>query len=338
VLAPTAVFALFGYFTSAPSHGGGFGLFSSDLLAFVNPHGASWIVPTLRVQIGQWEGNAYLGLGGIALALVAGALAAGRWRPCRRRLGVLAPVVIACALMASFSLSNVVRAGGHKVIGLGHFYRLLGGLVGPFRSSGRFIWPFYYLAVAASVIALLKLARNRPRLATFALAAAVGLQLVDLAPRALAREFEPRPWRPRSPTWLLARGRYDHLALVPPQVVGIWGPCRGMVYGDDDHWIPLAYEAYALGMTVNSGYVARGAGEIIGPPCVALEKEIDSGILRERTLYVAHATKLAAFERAGARCGRLDGYDVCVRPTPGDPFAEALAGRNAVSRWPEKAP
>jgi hypothetical protein len=108
------------------------------------------------------------------------------------------------------------------------------------------------------------------------------------------------------------------------------------VYGDDDHWIPLAYEAYALGMTVNSGYVARGAGEIIGPPCVALEKEIEAGVLRERTLYVAHPSKLAALERAGARCGRLDGFEVCVRPLPEDPFAEALAGGDATSSWPEK--
>ena len=97
-------------------------------------------------------------------------------------------------------------------------------------------------------------------------------------------------------------------------MIGLAGPCRGLVYGDAQPWAPLAYQAYTLGMTVNSGYVARGAGERIGPPCEELMGEVEAGQVRPGTIYVAHASALPPLLRAGARCGRLDGFDVCVAP------------------------
>lgn len=324
VVGPAAAFALLGYFTSAPSHGSGFGLFSTDLVAFASSFGASALLPPLPAHDGQWEGNAYLGAGGLALLAAALALAAARWRPSRRRLAALAPLGVACAALFVYALSSRIRFAGHEVLDLRRAYRPIAGALGPFRSSGRFAWPLYYLALAAAVALPLVVLRGRPRLATALLAAALALQLADLAPRAAGSLFRSRGWRPADPRWELARGAYRHLALVPAQVIGVGGACRGLLYHDDDRWAPLAYEAYELRLTVNSGYVARGASERIEPPCAALVREVAAGILRDDTVYVPHPDYRPALERAGARCGRLDGYDVCVA-RPAGAFAEALA-------------
>ena len=323
LLAATVLaFAALGYFTSAPSHGTGFGLFSADLLAFVAPFGLSSFLPQPPLKLGQYEGNAYLGLGVLMLGAVAGLVAARRWRPDRAERRSLTPLLVACAVLAAFAASDQVRVGGTLVLDLRRLYGPLAGALGPFRSSGRFVWPLYYLVLAAAVLGTLRLVR-RPAVATALLAAAVALQLADLARPARDRFFHERSWRPRDARWALAAGRYQHLALVPPQVVGLSGPCRGLVY-EGEPWAPLAYEAYVLGMTVNSGYVARGAGERISPPCAELMREVEAGDVRPDTVYVAHGSALPQLVRAGARCGRLDGFDVCVAPGAADPFAEAL--------------
>ncbi len=207
LLAPLAILGLLGYLTAAPSHGTGFGIFSTDLLAFVNPFGASSLLPDLHSESGQWEGNAYLGAGGVFLAAVATSLAL-RAPPRPGRLRAVAPVAAVSLLLAAFALSSTVRAAGREVLDLGWLYRSLAGVVGPFRSSGRFVWPLYYLVLALAVVLPLRRLRLRPRLATALLAGAVLLQLADLAPRAVGAHFQPRPWRPRDPAWQHAAGHY----------------------------------------------------------------------------------------------------------------------------------
>jgi hypothetical protein len=327
-----ALLGALGFMTEAPSHGGGFGIYSADLVTFLNPFDASWLVPQLPGSYGQLEGNAYLGLGGLALLGVVAALAAARWRPGNARRRALAPVFLAALAMAAFSLSDRVRLAGREVLDLRAFWHLLGGLVGPFRSSGRFIWPLYYLSLSGAVIGLPRLLPRRPRVALAMLAGAVALQFAELTPRAAGASFHDKRWRLASSAWQLARGRYDHLALVPPQVVGIGlaGACPGAAAGGFD-WLPFAYEAYALGMTMNSAYLARGAAERYRGACRDLEREVAQGQLRDRTVYVVHPLLLPALKGRGEIvCGQLDGYGVCVVGRDGDQFAAALAGEPQV--------
>jgi hypothetical protein len=324
-VAVAAVFLLLGYFTAAPSHGPNFGRFSADLLALVNPLGVSSFLPALAVQPGQVEGYGYLGLGVLLLAGVTAALAVARWRPARERRAALAPVAAACLLMALYALSNEIRLAGRTVLDLRAVYRPLAGVVGPFRSSGRFLWPLVYLVTAGAVVGLPRLLGRRAALAAALLAAAVALQLADLAPRARGAYFADRPWQLRDPRWSLLHGSYDHLALAPPEVVGVLTACRGLVYDDDDYYAPFALEAYRQGLTVNSGYLARGAVDRLEPPCLEQERELARGELRARTVYVVHPSKEPLFRRAGATCGRLDRALVCVAPGQTDAFARALS-------------
>ena len=154
------------------------------------------------------------------------------------------------------------------------------------------------------------------------------LQAVDLAPHAAGSRFQLAPWRLRSPTWALARGHYDLLALDPPQIfVEDSTRCRGAVYGDDEHWAPLAYVAYAQGLAVNSAQLARGAVRLLDAACDEQIRALDGGRLRPRTVYVVHPTRVPVLERAGAVCGEIEGYRVCVSAEQRDAFRSALASR-----------
>jgi hypothetical protein len=322
LLAVTLVLlAALGYLTEAPSHGAGFGLYASDLLAFVNPLGASSLLPESFAFPMAWEGNAYLGAGGLLLCSTALALGL----TCRRGLPRTAvPLAIASLLLGVFALSSVVRAAGRDVLDLRGPYRPLLSVVGPFRSSGRFIWPLYY-AVLGGALAILPRLVRRPGTAAALLWGALALQLVDLAPHARGAEFQERAWRPVDPRWRLARGAYDHLALVPAQVLGGGILCAGKAWGETQPWASLGYEAYVLGLTINSGYVARGANGQFEPTCRELAADVAAGRLDRRTIYVLHASQLGLVAaHSEAACSRLDGFDVCVPADNRDAFREAL--------------
>jgi hypothetical protein len=326
--AQAAVFLALGYFTSAPSHASGFGEFSADLLTFVNPLGASRLLPSLPVAVKQWEGNAYLGAGGLMLCAAAAAVAIVR----RRHLGGgwrgLAPALAVSAGFFLFALSSRVTANGTLVLDLTSLYRPFAGVVAPLRASGRFVWPLYYLALGAGVIVVAR--ALGPRLATLILAAVVALQLFDLSGLA-GRVFDERPWRHTAPEWTLARGHYDHLAMFPPHLKGT-GTNRvcGDVPGyDSDAYAPLAYAAYELGLTFNSAYLSRANRKQLTAACGRFLAEVGAGRLDARTIYVVHPEEEARFRALATTCGRLDGRIVCVARENGDPFRSALARTNA---------
>ncbi len=76
LLGPAAVVIAFGYAPGPPTIAKGFGRFSADLLALVNPMGRARFLPALPVASSeQGEGFAYLGLGGLALLAASVALA-----------------------------------------------------------------------------------------------------------------------------------------------------------------------------------------------------------------------------------------------------------------------
>jgi hypothetical protein len=337
----------FGYLTGGTLDAGEFGVYSADLLAFVNPagmspEGLSRFLPALCRGPGQYEGYAYLGAGGLLLLAAAALLL---WRrgatealP-RKRFG---PLLLVCLAMAVFALSSRVTALGEEVLDLRRIYTPLEPLVETFRASGRFIWPLYYLAIAAAALVVLRAGARRPGLASLALAAAVALQAADLSG---ADPFHEHPWRLPSPAWRLAAGHYDRLYLYPPQVSPPVEACGARDHPSPDRWTAFAYQAYAMGAAFNSGRVARADPGALAEGCRDLVAQVHARRLLPRTLYVVEAAQLPLFSRAGAVCGKIDGYDVCVSADDASPFREHLAravddssggadadGRQAVTR------
>ncbi|RYZ32942.1 MAG: hypothetical protein EOO71_43115, partial [Myxococcaceae bacterium] len=105
-----------------------------------------------------------------------------------------------------------------------------------------------------------------------------------------------------------------HLALFPPHAQWV---CRY----DEPLVNALAYQAYRLKLTFNSGYASRTPQ--------ALEAECHARLPRDgldaSTAYVVLPEHLRPFLDAGARCGRVEGLAVCVVAGNTDAFAQGLA-------------
>ncbi len=323
--APAALFVLFGELTGVPGVVTGFGELSSDLLALVDPMNRSWLLRGgLGAAGGQVEGFAWLGAGGLALSIAAGLLLARS----PRRVGPAARVRIRWALAASgllfaYALSRRVTVAGRAVADLYPFYQHLMNVTGPLRASGRFAWPLHHLLLAGGACGVAALAPSR-RLATALLAAGVALQAVDLIPATRSGLFDGTVRWPRAAAWESAAGRYDAVAVYPPNIFGADVGCRDGSFAIDA-WAPAAFVAYRLGVPVNSGYLARVNGPASDRACEGWRREVEAGVVRRRTIYVVSPAELPRFRAvSGVRCGELDGLHVCVLAGADDPFAREL--------------
>ena len=309
------LFYAFGYLgTGALVGGNDFGDYSADLATFINPSGYrdprwSRFLPALPRNGGQYEGFAYLGLGCL-FALCAGLVLAGRRaRDVVRHWRRLLPVALVALGLGFFALSWRITWRGEQLADVSAFYGFGLEWVEAFRSSGRFVWPLYYLLVLGSVLALLRLAR--PAAATAFLALALTLQGLDvnLGPGRQAHEGDGWSTPPSPALRALAEGR-KHLALYPPQIHD--GSGRGCRAGPMDfhRW---AYRAYRLGLTFNSGYVARLDDASAQRYCLGMDAEIEAGRLDPDTVYLSIPERLRLFHAIpGTRCTQEDGLWMCV--------------------------
>jgi len=90
--------------------------------------------------------------------------------------------------MAFFSLSLRITVLGHGILRLDSFYAPLAGMANSFRSSGRFIWPLYYVLLAASLFAVMRYLETRRAL--LVLSGVVLLQIIDGRHARIAAAFD----------------------------------------------------------------------------------------------------------------------------------------------------
>jgi hypothetical protein len=278
-----------------------FGRYSTNLASLVDPmHFSRWL-PDISVLAGQYEGFAYLGVGMIALGLVAlfdlarnrfrGGIDRARW-----------PLAIVAALLFVFAVGSVVAIGPHVLLDA----PIRGPVLGLFRSSGRFVWVPYYALMLWIVLRVVN--RLGAPVAGIALAAALFVQIADfsdaharIAGLRLTANDAPDGTLLDDPRWReLAAGR-DHLTLIPPS--DATGP-----------YLPFVLLAARLGLTVNTGYLARWDMRATGRYRESLERQLQAGAWSADDVYVVGAPWKHAFFRGapGARCERLNGYDACV--------------------------
>ncbi|MBZ4419897.1 DUF6311 domain-containing protein [Myxococcus sp. RHSTA-1-4] len=305
----------FGYFgMTGPLAAYGFGEFSADLATFLNPFGYrdirwSRLLPALHRGRGQYEGFAYLGVGGLFALCGALVLVGLRARDVGRLWRRWLPVGLVAAGLAFFALSWRITWMGEQVADLSAFYRPGLRWVEAFRASGRFVWPLYYLVLLGSALALLRL--PRPALASGLLALTLTLQVldVDLGDGRQAHTGERWNSRPSDALREAAKGR-KHLVLYPPQSHD--GSGRGCRAGPMD-FEPWAYRAYLLGLTFNGGYVARLDDARAQAYCLGLDDEIRAGRLDPETVYLSIPQRLHEFRRIpGTRCTEQEGLWMCV--------------------------
>ncbi|MFY2563216.1 DUF6311 domain-containing protein [Corallococcus terminator] len=322
------LFFAFGYLgTSTPVRAEAFGEFSADLTTLFNGggHGEfSWsrFLPPLPKRGAQNEGFGYLGAGGlIAFALVLGLMA----RQPRRILALWrrwVPVTVVALGLAFFALSWRVTFQGEQVADLSALYRPVLKWAEAFRSSGRFVWPLHYLLLVGAALAIPRLVR--PSLAPTLAGLLLLIQALDLnLGQGRKAEGGGGHWnaRPSPALTEAAKGR-KHLALYPPQMHdgSGWGCRAGPM--DFHRW---AYRAYRLGLTFNSGYVARIDDAKAQTYCLGMDAEIAAGKLDPETVYLVIPIRVSWLQKIpGARCKPEDGLWLCVYDVPPEP---SVSGR-----------
>jgi hypothetical protein len=181
VLTPCpALFAMLGcgYFTGQSPSEGGFGLYSTELLAWINPQteGASRFLPPITVQAGGYEGLQYLGLG-LIFAVLFGVARSLLHRAEPRRLDGGLILTFVLALLGLYALSDQVHLGQKLLVDLR--YRIpIEPVANVLRANGRFMWPASYALIFAGLFSLVRLPRG-PQLGVLGLALLI--QVADLS-------------------------------------------------------------------------------------------------------------------------------------------------------------
>jgi hypothetical protein len=130
---------------------GGYGAFSMNLLAPIDPgnFGALVLKPQPQVGILQYEGYNYLGLGVILLGTLALALRPSLFvrNLCRREA---AATWLICAVSLFLALSLKATVGSWTIYDISVPLPVFEAL-SAFRASGRFFWPAYYLLLCGVI-------------------------------------------------------------------------------------------------------------------------------------------------------------------------------------------
>lgn len=316
-----AIFTLLGYIGSSAELGGaGFGVYSANVLAFFNPKGYSRWVPEFPVGEGQYEGFAYLGIGaiGLGVAVVVHATVTRRW------VGIAAgawPLAIAAVLMGFFAFSDHIWVAGDLVMTTRRLYDWVRPVIGPFRASGRFIWPLFYVVLVGILALALRQRVARPAITSLLLLGAVVVQAAEVRS---GTEFGHRTWaRVESPAWDSLGPTYKHLVVYAPYFAFAPPSCEPTFFSYEDV-LELADLAYRKRLTLNSAYVARTSLPALDVYCEQLRTEVARGIFAHDTVYVVGPDWIDLFRQRGLTCGILDGFHVCVSDMVASPFRRRL--------------
>jgi Family of unknown function (DUF6311) len=277
----------------------GFGDFSSDLAALINPLDWSrWLAP-LPFQYRQWEGFAYLGLGVLAL-LPTALLRPSRLLPdIRDAVKKHAALIGATVLMLAYSLSSSVRLLGKELLDLREFYEPFSAVTGILRSSGRFVWPLHLFMIALAIASVSRLPWIHARRAALLIAVVVQFfesnrARLDFSPHALHAFSDP--------IWNSVGQGYAHLELAPIQL-------QWVCAFDEPFVNRTSFEAYRRKLTFNSGNFMRKE-----PGVQALCGRVPdtNHALDPRTIYVVDLAHVKAFLRPDVVCGAVDAVLLCV--------------------------
>lgn len=177
--------------TTTSLGGPGFGHYSMNLNAVVNPLSCSGIVwsrflPVLPQILGNYDGFNYWGLGVFALTALGLVLGLTRLKQLGgflKRNWLLLLFALGCFV---FALSNVVTCNDQILLEYGLPARVL-KLCSVFRASSRMFYVVFYLVLLWGLSRLCLL--RRPALRGILITAVLALQLLDLSP-ALETKFE----------------------------------------------------------------------------------------------------------------------------------------------------
>lgn len=258
-LAGIAMFVLLGTLPGGVGGSWGFGEYSMNLNAPINPKDdwGSMMLPALDMGRFQYEGYAYFGVGLFLLFIfaIAASVLSRRNAPAppavdpvgRPALGWLIAPLAACMLLA---LSTTVRLGDMILIDIALSDHMRSEVLGPVRASGRFFWPVAYVVIFLALRAVLK--QPPPRAAAM-MALALAVQHADLAIYSAAQKNrtgladELSGFRKASdPVWDEMLRHADRVVFLPARVPE-----------DRTFFYELSWRAFNHDASVNTMYMSR---------------------------------------------------------------------------------
>ena len=156
------------------------GVFSTDIIALFNPFSTSSYLPNLPAADGQYEGYAYLGLGGIVLLLSVVVLAIKQSTDASMSFKTWRAIIFASIFGLILALGPALPFAGNALLDLElSDDGIVAKIMSKIRSHGRFIWIMNYAIILLAIAAL---PRSRPMTLRAAAVVLIGLQIIDLAP------------------------------------------------------------------------------------------------------------------------------------------------------------
>lgn len=277
---------------------GYFGVFSSELLSFFNPWapfgdmipGYSRFFPGWHPPLfSQYEGQAYLGLGGLLLLMLGlhRVLAQGVQATWSQAAPAWRLLFILCLFMALFSLGT--RLG----IGMERGFKL--PLPWPevfkeaLRANGRFMWPLMYFAlIASSLFVFRHTAVWKTHLALFLL---LCVQLYDLSP--MFKHLHAFSSHAQTQT------RYDSQQfeyLYKQDLLEVYATRSEIrlfpAYAPEMYQhTGLTWLAQEQGLSINVGYVARISDSLLEPINQRNEQELLEEGIHPQVIYAVTDTR-----------------------------------------------
>lgn len=299
-----------GFFLVSSGHGGkgGFGYYSLNVLALVNPAASgfkekdqwSYLLPGLPHLEGTGD-LLFLGSGVLLLLLLA--------LPCLAR-AVRAihlwpnwvPLGAVMAGMTLFALSNNIAIGTFEFsVPLPERLLAAGQLL---RCSARLFWPVYYLIYGALLFVVIRYYGRQKALVM--LSSLLLLQVADTSrgwlpireSRPPAASTWPTPFK--SPVWKAAAQHYRKIRVIPP--------------GEHPRYADIAFFAATHGLQTDAAYLARYDGQKLADARSGAEASIATGAYDATAFYLLGDAEAAAAQkhlRADQdRIFRLDGFTV----------------------------
>lgn len=232
----------------------GFGWYSSNLTAFWNPiETNAGFIARQPVLGGQYEGFAYLGVGVLLMLIPSLILLLKDGKSLFRKYW---PLMAALLLLTVFAFGNGLHWYRNLILDLSQYYEPFNGFTAVFRSSGRFIWPLYYLLLCFSTVVLARQTTWVKR--TVILCALVGIQAYDIFPvlkhcRSKMYLRDPFPGIDPAAVLLNLPQEYRVVRIIPPMVDNADGRAKY----EPSSMIAIAYMATLQNRQFNSGAFAR---------------------------------------------------------------------------------
>ena len=305
-LAMFACYILFGYYKvgSYVNDLSGYGTFSLNLNAFINPMNRSSFLPALPYRLGQGlESFDYLGLG-IIILIGYGIAHSIIFPPKSDQIKYLIPLVIVLLLFWVFAISNRVTWGNTLVFK----YYLPGPLLrmaNTFKGSGRFGWPLFYGIVLGALFGVT--ATQRKSLSVSVMCICLLVQLADIHQLLYVPDFHfmgPVVSPLKSPLWQSVGTEFNKVIVYPPFIRTVT---------DDDDWKYLGLYAYEHHMSFNAGYVCRNPETEMRANQEELKSSFQKGDLDPQAIYIfadpPAAGTVQSFHRWN-QCALVDGFIV----------------------------